>query len=74
VRDPYVELRREPPQPGEHGFLMLGPSVTAVSFWSAREGGRMLSREEAEELLGAAFVGHLIGDEQVSDPVEGEAL
>jgi hypothetical protein len=57
-----VELHTEPPTPGEHGFAVRGPTVTSYTFWDSEVGGRQLSREEAERILGTERVAELLGE------------
>jgi hypothetical protein len=55
-----LQLHREPPVPAEHGFAMRGPTVTGYTFWDQAVGGRELSREEVERILGQEQVEDLL--------------
>jgi hypothetical protein len=57
-----VQLHTEPPDTGEHGFAMRGPTVTRHTFWDSDVGGRQLSREEVERILGKERVAELLGE------------
>jgi hypothetical protein len=57
-----VQLHTEPPAPVEHGFTMRGPTVTRHTFWDSAVGGRQLSREEVERILGPERVAELLDE------------